>query len=70
MKTNPNPPRRDAERPVVVNAEFRELDEEQAERKFFNGGAFLVLGIAGTGKAREMQTAEQGKRISNDFGFH
>jgi hypothetical protein len=68
LKTNPGPPRREAERPIVINAGFRDLDEEHATRAVLNGGSLLVLGIAGTGKTHYVQglveqLRAQGKRV-------
>ena len=68
MKTNPAPPRREADRPMVINAPFRDLDEEGAKRAVLNGGSLLVLGIAGCGKTFYVQKLVeqlrlQGKRV-------
>ena len=50
MCTNPELPRRAAPTPETLSLVWRELTEQEAEARVFDGGSLLVLGIAGVGK--------------------
>jgi GTPase SAR1 family protein len=55
MKSDPKPPKREAEDPPPWVDPPQELSEEHAIRKVLNGEGLLVLGIGGVGKTHFMQ---------------